>query len=145
MLREIMTTLCADSALHAAVPASTNSTGRGVCHKPLCRQLLSFSGKKCLFRSLSWNLGRNGRTLRAPNPSHHTQRLVQSRIKIWSQSHVMTDGRSWCRSPSGAHDQILGAVGKLRVCRCGPPSLARGRVCDVMFPVRYGLNSYIKL
>jgi hypothetical protein len=51
---------------------------------------------------------------------------------IQSQSHVTTDGQSvspsWCRSPSGAHDQILVTVWQLLICRCRAPPLTRGRV-----------------
>jgi hypothetical protein len=54
-----------------------------------------------------------------------------------SQSHIATDGLSvnpsWCRAPSGAHDQILGTVEQLRVCPCGAPSLTRGRVCHLVW------------
>jgi hypothetical protein len=50
-----------------------------------------------------------------------------------SQSYVATDGRSvsksWCRAPSGAHDQIFINVWQLRSCFCGAPSLTRWRVC----------------
>jgi hypothetical protein len=50
-----------------------------------------------------------------------------------SQSYIATDGRSisksWCRAPSGAHDQIFIIVWQLRSCFCGAPSLTRGRVC----------------
>jgi hypothetical protein len=50
-----------------------------------------------------------------------------------SQSHIATDGqsisKSWCRAPSGAHDQIFIAVWQLRFVFCGAPSLTRGRVC----------------
>jgi hypothetical protein len=50
-----------------------------------------------------------------------------------SQSHIATDGqsisKSWCRSPSGAHDQIFITVWQLRSCFCGTPSLTRGWVC----------------
>jgi hypothetical protein len=49
-----------------------------------------------------------------------------------SQSHIATDGmwvsKSWCRAPSGAHDQILITVWQLRSCFCGAPSLTRGLV-----------------
>jgi hypothetical protein len=52
-----------------------------------------------------------------------------------SQSHIATDGqpviKSWCRAPSGAHDQILITVWQLRSCFCGAPSLTRGRVCHL--------------
>jgi hypothetical protein len=39
--------------------------------------------------------------------------------------------KSWCRTPSGAHDQIFITVWKLRSCFffCRAPSLTRGRVC----------------
>jgi hypothetical protein len=50
-----------------------------------------------------------------------------------SQSHIATDGqsisKSWCRAPSGAHDQIFITLWQLRSCFCGTPSLTRGRVC----------------
>jgi hypothetical protein len=50
-----------------------------------------------------------------------------------SQSYIATDGRSisksWCRAPSGAHDQICITVWQLRSCFCEAPSLTRGRVC----------------
>jgi hypothetical protein len=50
-----------------------------------------------------------------------------------SQSHIATDGQSisesWCRNPSGAHDQIFITVWQLRSCFCGASSLTRGRVC----------------
>jgi hypothetical protein len=49
-----------------------------------------------------------------------------------SQSHIATDGqsisKSWCRAPSGAHDQILITVWQLRSCFCGAPSLTSRRV-----------------
>jgi hypothetical protein len=52
---------------------------------------------------------------------------------LQSQSHITTDGesvsKSWCRAPSGAHDQIFITVWQLRSCFCGAPSLTRGRVC----------------
>jgi hypothetical protein len=51
-----------------------------------------------------------------------------------SQSHIATDGesisKSWCRVPSGAHDQIFITVLTVTVFFfCGTPSLTRGRVC----------------
>jgi hypothetical protein len=36
--------------------------------------------------------------------------------------------KSWCRAPSGAHDQIFIAVWQLRSCFCGAPCLTRRRV-----------------
>jgi hypothetical protein len=51
------------------------------------------------------------------------------------QSHVTTDDHSvspsWCRAPSGAHDQILITVWQLLFCRCRAPALTRGRVCHL--------------
>jgi hypothetical protein len=56
-----------------------------------------------------------------------------------SQSHIATDGQSvstsWCRAPSGAHDQIFIAVWQLRSCFCGVPSLTRGRVYLLYMPM----------
>jgi hypothetical protein len=50
-----------------------------------------------------------------------------------SQSHIATDGlsisKSWCRAPSGTHDQIFITLWQLRFCFYGAPSLTRGRVC----------------
>jgi hypothetical protein len=50
-----------------------------------------------------------------------------------SQSYIATDGqsisKSWCRAPSGIHDQIFITLWQLRSCFCGAPSLTRGRVC----------------
>jgi hypothetical protein len=56
-----------------------------------------------------------------------------------SKSHIATDGRSvrqsWCRAPTGAHDQIFITVLQLRSCFCGAPSLTRGRVfCICCWP-----------
>jgi hypothetical protein len=46
---------------------------------------------------------------------------------------MATDGqsisKSWCRAPSGAHDQIFVIVWQLRSCFCEAPSLTRGQVC----------------
>jgi hypothetical protein len=48
-------------------------------------------------------------------------------------SHIAIDcqsvSKSWCRVPSGAHDQIFIIVWQLLSCLCGSPSLTRGRVC----------------
>jgi hypothetical protein len=52
-----------------------------------------------------------------------------------SKSHIVTDGqsisKSWCRAPSGAHDQIqvFITLWQLRSCFPGAPSLTRGLVC----------------
>jgi hypothetical protein len=52
-----------------------------------------------------------------------------------SQSHFTTDNQSvspsWCRAPSGAHDQILISVWHLLFCQCRAPPLTRGRVCHL--------------
>jgi hypothetical protein len=50
-----------------------------------------------------------------------------------SPSHIATDGqsvsKSWCRAPSGAHDQIFITTLTITILLCGAPSLTRGRVC----------------
>ena len=50
-----------------------------------------------------------------------------------SPSHIATDGqsvsKSWCRAPSGAHDQIFITVERYGFVFCGASSLTRGRVC----------------
>jgi hypothetical protein len=50
-----------------------------------------------------------------------------------SQSHIAPDVQSvcmsWCRAPSGAHDQLFILSWKLLSCPYGAPSLTRGRVC----------------
>jgi hypothetical protein len=52
-----------------------------------------------------------------------------------SQSHIATDGQSvslsWCRAPSGAHDQIFILPWKLLSCPYGARSLTRSRVCHL--------------
>jgi hypothetical protein len=48
-------------------------------------------------------------------------------------SHIANDGqsisKSWCRSTSGVHGQILIALWQLRPCFRGTPSLTIGRFC----------------
>jgi hypothetical protein len=39
--------------------------------------------------------------------------------------------KSWCRAPSGAHDQIFITVSQLRSCFCRTTSLTRGRMSFV--------------
>jgi hypothetical protein len=60
-------------------------------------------------------------------------RLPFSCKQIQSRSHIATDSRSicksWCRAPSGVHDQIFITLWHLRSCFSGAPSLTRGRVC----------------
>jgi hypothetical protein len=50
-----------------------------------------------------------------------------------SQSYIATDGqsisKSWCRGPSGAHDQIFITLWQLWSGFLGAPSCQRGRVC----------------
>jgi hypothetical protein len=57
------------------------------------------------------------------------------RVESQSQSHFTTDSQSvclsWCRAPSGAHDQMFILVWKLQSCPYGAPSLTRGRVCHL--------------
>jgi hypothetical protein len=61
-------------------------------------------------------------------PHLHTVSTVSQ-----SESHIATDGqavsKSWCRAPSGAHDQLFITVWQLQSCYCGAPSLTGGKVC----------------
>jgi hypothetical protein len=63
----------------------------------------------------------------------HKTRTDTKFCRSRSRSHIATDGqsvsKSWCRAPSGVHDQIYITVWQLRSCFCGAPSLTRGRVC----------------
>jgi hypothetical protein len=74
-------------------------------------------------------------TFRPFNVRRYSGALSQSQSQSQSQnqSHIATDGqsfsKSWCRAPSGAHDQIFITLWQLRSCLCRAPSLARGRVC----------------
>jgi hypothetical protein len=60
-------------------------------------------------------------------------RLHTQGNKSQIQSHIATDdqsvSKSWCRAPSGAHDQIFITVVHFGFVFCGAPSLTRGRVC----------------
>jgi hypothetical protein len=60
-------------------------------------------------------------------------------LSTQSQSHIATDGhsvsQSWCRAPSGAHDQIFISVWQLRSCFYGAPFLTRGLVCHLYMPL----------
>jgi hypothetical protein len=52
---------------------------------------------------------------------------------VCCQSHIATDGqsisKSWCRTPSGAHDQIFITLWQLRSSFCVAPSPTKERVC----------------
>jgi hypothetical protein len=52
-----------------------------------------------------------------------------------SQSHITTDGQSvclsWCRAPSGAHDQIFVQFDSYCLVHGRAPSLTKGWVCLV--------------
>jgi hypothetical protein len=54
---------------------------------------------------------------------------VKSKLHCDLQSVSQSVSMSWCRAPSGAHDQIFITVWQLRSCSWGVPSLTRGRVC----------------
>jgi hypothetical protein len=82
----------------------------------------------------------SGHTFRhwVPFSSPHTTRRATVQVfnpasTSHSESHIATDGRSvsksWCRAPSGAHDEIFIIVWQVRSCYCEAPSRQRGRVC----------------
>jgi hypothetical protein len=64
-----------------------------------------------------------------------------------SPSHIATDGqsvsKSWCRAPTGSHDQILITVERYGFVFCGAPSLMKGRVS--LFYMLLGLASVVFL
>jgi hypothetical protein len=78
--------------------------------------------------------------LRLPQPVVRVRVRVRVRIRIrvTLRLTVSQSGPSWCRSPSGAHDQIFIPVRKLLSCLYGAPSLTRGRVCHFPQPVGPG-------
>jgi hypothetical protein len=96
-----------------------------------------------LFRALSltvfithfkWNLHTSKLSPRTDSANSLLKtELNQSQSQ--SQSHIATDGQSlclsWCRAPTGAHDQMFLLVWKLLPCPCGAPSLTRDRVCHL--------------
>jgi hypothetical protein len=55
---------------------------------------------------------------------------LSTNLKSKSHCDWRTVSQSWCRAPSGAHDQIFIIVWQLRSCFYGAPSLTRGRVCQ---------------
>jgi hypothetical protein len=58
------------------------------------------------------------------------------RVRVTFRLTVSQSGSSWCRAPTGAHDQIFIPVRKLLSCLYGAPSLTRGRVCHLSGSVR---------
>jgi hypothetical protein len=58
-------------------------------------------------------------------------RPVKSKSHCDWRSVSQSVSQSWCRAPSGAHDQMFLLVWKLLSCPCGAPSLTRGRVCHL--------------
>jgi hypothetical protein len=59
--------------------------------------------------------------------------LTYGWIRLKSKSHCdwRSVSKSWCRAPSGAHDQIFINVWQLLYYFCGASSLTRGRVCPM--------------
>jgi hypothetical protein len=59
------------------------------------------------------------------------QPTIARKSKSKSKSHCdcQSISKSWCRAPSGAHDQIFITLWQLRSWFVGAPSLTRGRVC----------------
>jgi hypothetical protein len=62
------------------------------------------------------------------NCRSYFQLTVTLRLTV-GQSVSQSVSQSWCRAPSGAHDQIFITVWQLRSCLCGALSLTKGRVC----------------
>jgi hypothetical protein len=56
--------------------------------------------------------------------------LFKVKVKVTLRLTVSQSvSKSWCRAPSGSHDQIFIIVWQLGSCFFGAPSLTRGRVC----------------
>jgi hypothetical protein len=96
----------------------------------------------CTWESLSRNSHRNISLFLCQMLSNyqwiHRSRCNLKEAEIFStysqsQSHTVTDrqsvSKSWCRAPSGAHDQIFITIWQLQSCFCGTSSLTGGRVC----------------
>jgi hypothetical protein len=60
--------------------------------------------------------------------SIHMLSLHRSPTENWTATDRQPKNKSWCRTPSGAHDQIFITVWQLWSCFCGTTSLAWGRV-----------------
>jgi hypothetical protein len=58
-----------------------------------------------------------------------TLKFSKSKSRLKSQCDWRSVSKSWCRAPSGAHDQIFVTLWQLRSCFCGASSLTRGWVC----------------
>jgi hypothetical protein len=66
----------------------------------------------------------------SPNLALTTAATLSSQVKVTLRLTVSQSvSKSWCRAPSGVHDQIFITVWQLRSYFCGTPSLTRGRVC----------------
>jgi hypothetical protein len=82
-----------------------------------------------------WNCSSSELTVAAPSWLITHWNCQPSTSSAQNQSHFMTNDQSvspsWCRAPSGAHDQILISVWHLLFCQCQVSSLMRGRVCHL--------------
>jgi hypothetical protein len=76
---------------------------------------------------------------RTPNSSS-TRLLMKVKVTL-----RQTVSQSWCQAPSGAQDQIYVTGTHLQFCRCGTPSLTRGRVCHLPRRVNQKSTSKWKL
>jgi hypothetical protein len=65
----------------------------------------------------------------SPILSPLTTRRVTVEVFDPASTQVQSVSKSWCRAPSGAHDQIFITVWQLQSCFCGVPSLTWGQVC----------------
>jgi hypothetical protein len=98
---------------------------RPTVSRPVCLRLTT----RFLLLSDSWGFLEVGRSLWREDGSV----VCQSLLLNSSQSHIATDGqsisKSWCRVPSGSHDQIFITLWQLWSSFSGAPSLTRGRLC----------------
>jgi hypothetical protein len=75
------------------------------------------------------------RDLLPPSSGYKNEPSVEKWYGSESESHFdwQSVRLSWCRAPSGAHDQIFIFHWKLQFCPYGAPSLTRGRVCHIWY------------
>jgi hypothetical protein len=120
----ITTSACnANANSHSAVHYSTYEVFSVCCIFNIfrCRLVTACNAEASAFMPLLAGHWSNWLTPRLAVISHH----CRLKILFWSQSHIAADGqsisKSWCRAPSGAHDQIFITLWQLRSCFLGRP------------------------